>query len=312
MSYPRLPFLFLPVMRAELPGWGWLCQKLRLTSPAHNYRWKDAPVVTMRGKWHGYLMELRLSYWSDRLTYFLGRSIELEVPLAMRRLLRPGDLFIDIGANIGMIMLQGSQLVGPSGRVICFEPNPTCLDRLRRLASSNDLETLMVHPMALGSRDDTLKLTVIDDDPGMGTLAGEGIPADRISASYEVPVRRGDDVLAGLDRPPAVIKLDVEGFELEALQGLDQTLASHRPAVLMEYHADSLIRAGASQSKVVAFFEERGYLGYAMSTRRRMRRHRLVLTPISAEETGPTNCDALWIHRDDPRRDRIALLIARR
>jgi hypothetical protein len=67
----------------------------------------------MRGKLHGYEMSLDLGNWSNRQTYFLGRFYDLPTQLVLLSCLRPDDIFVDIGANEGMISLLASRLVGP-------------------------------------------------------------------------------------------------------------------------------------------------------------------------------------------------------
>jgi precorrin-6B methylase 2 len=69
-------------------------------------------------------MELDLAAWSERSAYFLGRFYDLNLQMLMIQILKPGDRFVDIGANIGMLSILAARLVGPSGRVESFEPNP--------------------------------------------------------------------------------------------------------------------------------------------------------------------------------------------
>src|SRR5690242_13564500 len=102
----------LPYSRLELPGWGKL---LRLCGAMNRTGWEGAPVRTIRGKKHGYLMPLDLSNWSERLTYFLGRHHEIFTSLFLEAAVRPGETFIDVGGNIGMITLHAAALVGPAG-----------------------------------------------------------------------------------------------------------------------------------------------------------------------------------------------------
>jgi hypothetical protein len=114
-------FLVRPYMVRELPGWGKLAQ---LIDYRWNWLWIGGPVKTIREKLHGNLMRLDLSNWSDRLNYFLGRWYDLEIQLLMADLVKPGQTIVDVGAHRGEFALAASKLVGKSGRVICFEPNP--------------------------------------------------------------------------------------------------------------------------------------------------------------------------------------------
>lgn len=297
MSYPKLPFIILPATRLEAPGWGKLYHVFHLDSPAHYSRWDHAPSRIIRGKWHGYQLKLDLSNWSERHTYFLGRFYDLGTQLALKAVLNRGDRFVDVGANIGMITLLGAYLTGPEGRVDSFEPNPACVARIREHLELNRLEHVHIHNMALGADRQTMRLSVVTEHTGMGTLAE--IPAqDRalISAEHDVQVVPGDEVLLEDEMPVRLIKMDVEGFELAALKGLSQTLERWRPAVISECVEEHLVRAGASREELLTFMTAAGYTGYAVETRRQVWRHRLELKPF-ALESGANN--VLWLHGKD-------------
>lgn len=83
--------IILPITRRELPGWGRVLHMIGRTGYEHDHQWADAPVKVIRGKEHGYLMELDLTDWSCRITYFLGRFYELHVLRLLDEMLEPGD-----------------------------------------------------------------------------------------------------------------------------------------------------------------------------------------------------------------------------
>ena len=105
--HPRLSFLALPLTRAEVPKWP---KVIEMVSADWDERlkgaWREHAKVVARGKRHRQLMNLDLADWSDRMTFFLGRYYELGVLETLDLLLRRGDRFVDIGANIGMITLH--------------------------------------------------------------------------------------------------------------------------------------------------------------------------------------------------------------
>jgi hypothetical protein len=170
--------MLLPYTRLELPAWNRLLRAAKVSGYKHDSDvWAFAPTKTIRGKVHGYLMNLDLTDWSQRKTYFLGRYYELHIQLLLQKVLKNGDRVVDVGANIGMITLCASALVGDSGIVKSFEPNPECLDALTDILTLNRIKNVAIHPVGLSDVQDrmTLRIVVNREHPsghsGVGTLA---------------------------------------------------------------------------------------------------------------------------------------------
>ncbi len=290
----------------ELPAWGHV---LRWTGAFDADAWRQAPREIVRGKWHGYLMSLDLRNWSERQTYFLGRFYDLPTQLVMRHALCPGDVFVDIGANIGMMTLLGARLVGPRGHVHAFEPNPQALERLNGSVAMNGLKTsVSVHPVALSDAPGRLTLSVVTEHTGMGTLAD--IPPDQqalVSRRHEVAVSTGDDQLADCPRLDA-IKVDVEGFECQVFDGMQRTLSRHRPWIVAEVVREHLERAGTSEARLFELLGSLGYEPFALHTQRHGMRHRLRLLPIDPARPQHRQ-NVLFMHPDQRVRTRLARFI---
>jgi FkbM family methyltransferase len=113
--------------------------------------------------------------------------------------LRHGDRFFDIGANIGMISLLSSRLVGPEGVVDAFEPNARCIARIHTLVNLNHIGNVRVHEMALAATNAWLPLSVPKYNSGEGTLTRVDErnfgPSDNIER-FKVPVGVGDEALS--------------------------------------------------------------------------------------------------------------------
>jgi FkbM family methyltransferase len=132
-------------------------------------------------------------------------------------LIRPGDVVLDIGANIGLYTLPMSRAVGATGTVVAFEPDPDNLRILEHNVKTNKCDNVRIVPCALGSHEGEVGLYQVDDNRGLLSFADLG----RTGKSVKVPVRRGDAVLRELAVPtPAALKIDVEGSEPLALAGL--------------------------------------------------------------------------------------------
>lgn len=152
--------------------------------------------------------------------------------------IRPGDCVWDIGANVGVYSELFARAVGRPGRVISFEPSPTCAailkDRLRHCGIETTWE---IAPIALSNEDGQAWLSV---------AAGDTAPSNHLASrsgptTVSVPTARGDSLLAAGYEAPAVMKIDVEGFEGEVLDGMTSilTIPSLR-AICMEIHFATL------------------------------------------------------------------------
>lgn len=158
-------------------------------------------------------------------------------------LLQPGMTFMDIGANFGTYTLIGAQAVGDEGRVIAIEPSPAIAALLLENVIMNGFAgRCRVLPCALGDCEGTATLHEFATRQGSNTLLPQ--IADIARAEYDetitartVPLRTLDAIIAECapDRID-LIKIDVEGFEEQVLEGGRQMLARHRPKLIMEWH----------------------------------------------------------------------------
>jgi lipopolysaccharide transport system ATP-binding protein len=170
-------------------------------------------------------------------------------------LLRPGDRVLDVGANLGYYTTLCAECVGPAGQVDAIEPDPdnfTLLD-----ANTRELQRqgrVRLHRIALSYRSGSAKLFRSKDNAGMHRLYDS---ACCDGTAIEVRARRGDELaLAPLD----FIKIDVEGFEAAALQGLASTLAqSPNVKLLCEYSPLAMLEAGAHPAQWLKWMSEQGF-----------------------------------------------------
>jgi FkbM family methyltransferase len=164
-----------------------------------------------------------------RCVYFTG-DYDRKITWLCRKLLKPGDVALDIGANLGVVALAMSRIVGSTGHIHCFEPNPR-MQALLRQSINRSGGNIILHELALGAADSRMQLYVPSSNIGAGSLIRSGNSA----ATFDCLVRRLDDVI-----PPnhldivRLIKLDVEGFENQVLLGAERLIQSSRPAIIME------------------------------------------------------------------------------
>ncbi len=155
-------------------------------------------------------------------------------------LLRPGDTFWDVGANLGYYSAVFSEPHFELREVHCFEPNPSLVPLLKRSLGSRDSVT--VHPFALGRQAGRIGLHI----PRSGGLPISGLASLRASArgrAIPVDVRTADEVIANGAAPPDVMKIDVEGWELHVLAGYEG-MRQKRPVVALEWIDEVAGQAG--------------------------------------------------------------------
>ncbi len=181
---------------------------------------------------------------------------EPTVSRTITRILRAGDVFIDIGANIGYFSLLASKVVGPQGLVIAFEPLHENVSCLLDTCSRNRTDNVICLSLALGDacRPVTLHLSG-DGQVGLTSLRPVGDQTRRVLSS------RLDGILdETLFARVRLIKLDVEGAEMNVVQGMEGLFArGHRPFVICEV-TDAFTRSlGASASMLVQRFASYDY-----------------------------------------------------
>jgi FkbM family methyltransferase len=139
---------------------------------------------------------------------------ELEERQLLQKRLGKGDTFVDVGANVGAYSLWVAAIIGPDGRGLAIEPQPTVLARLRANIALNDGFNVQVFPCGAGPSDGTMQLSIGSTNEGGASLA-TALGGDN---SVEVAVRPLLSMVleAGLERIDA-LKIDIEGFEDQAL-----------------------------------------------------------------------------------------------
>lgn len=266
--------LVRPYTRRELPGWGYLYRHL-IGDYRRDALWQGQPERWIRGKLHGYKVKLNISGWSNRATFFLERFYDLPTQLLLIALLRPGDVFIDIGANEGMMTLLAASQVGSQGHVIAFEPNPLPRQRLEEAIAVNSIANVDLHPCGLADSPGSLTMFVPDNNSGEGTFTATGRTD---GTEVTVPVMTGDAALEG--KRPRLVKIDVEGFEFRVLSGLERMLATARPVIVMEMIAGHLGRDGQTPEAVMGLLKKQGYAARKLGLSKSGGHHRLELLPV--------------------------------
>lgn len=177
----------------------------------------------------------------------------------MRRLLRPGMTFVDVGAHIGWHTLLAARAVGRTGHVYAFEPDPSNFHLLRKNVAVNEYEgraTLV--PAAIC--DCVRRVTLFAHGHGSVCSTMFGMP--RIGAEcIEVEATSLDQFFGERDWPPVdFIKMDIEGAEGVALRGMREVSRRNRDLkLIIEYVPPNLRAAGTTPHRLFEVFEELGF-----------------------------------------------------
>ena len=194
----------------------------------------------------------------------IGKSFETDVLQIYAGLIRPGSVVLDIGANIGLYSLLGSEMVGPKGRILAFEPEPNTHAVLLKNLSANRIKNVTALPMALSDRNGIVELAVPvvvkarfeygDSYLSMNPSATEG-------SSNAIPCRRLDEVLEEMNISKVdLIKIDVEGAEYLCLSGAERLLQEdHKPIILLECDEILSRRFGHSVFDTLLLLHQHGY-----------------------------------------------------
>ena len=172
--------------------------------------------------------------------------------------LKPGDVFVDVGAHVGYFTLLAARRVAGIGTVLSIEPNPLALEQLRQNVERSGLRNVRIADTACGDTDHAVRLYLhTESNSSMASLSAVNAAA---GAEVDVKCTTLDSLcqqhqLARVD----LVKIDVEGAELSVLRGMERILRGMRPVIVLELEPRLLNSFGATRESVHAFFAEYEY-----------------------------------------------------
>ncbi|MFN8625560.1 MAG: FkbM family methyltransferase [Candidatus Binatia bacterium] len=183
-------------------------------------------------------------------------TVEFESYRAFAAMLRPGDVVYDIGGHIGTYTLVALNGIGPSGRVIAYEPHAFTRRYLEQHVRWNGGEdrTLIRRACCGAVRGRAAFYCLPERTEGMSGL----VPVEGFSQVL-VDVTTLDQEVSILEAIPTVIKIDVEGAEWEVLRGAESTLRKYHPRLALSLHPHALESVGASGGDVLGWLVQLGY-----------------------------------------------------
>lgn len=205
---------------------------------------------------NGLTFKLDISNYVDHAFYFEIGDPGFE---RLKNMVKEPWNIMDVGANIGTTALTFAQLAS-KGRVIAFEPNSTNFKRLSENASLNQAKNISLNNVGLGSKDEQVKLYVIDEtNPGMNRILNGASVQDSVRSEV-ITIKRLDDFLTkeALERVD-LVKIDVEGYEFNVLKGAERILNEFKPVLFIEVNDDNISQNGSSAKELITHLAQKGY-----------------------------------------------------
>lgn len=169
----------------------------------------------------------------------------------LRATLARGATLVDVGANVGYFSVLGSELVGPTGRVIAIEPEPRNVSLLKANLWRNGCDNTVILPIAAYRDRGFLPLSFNEDNRGDHQVARHG------SVDLLVPCARLDDLLA--DIHVDFVKIDTQGVDHDVVEGLSGLIQSDRVPIMCEFWLDGLEERGVDPLEVAGSYERLGF-----------------------------------------------------
>lgn len=192
-----------------------------------------------------------------------GAGYEQGTAHVIRHFLKPGDTFVDVGAHVGVFSCCAAALVGETGGVFAFEPDPVNFARLSHHRAYNALHHIDLHRVAVGDRAGLVEFFVNSDNDGghaLWDVRGHHFN-EKTRANPSPPTRI---IQVKLDDFPEItslrlLKIDTEGAELRVLRGAEGLIERFHPQIIAEINPFGLSQLGDSPQKLVDFMAAKGY-----------------------------------------------------
>jgi len=245
----------------RMKEWIWIKQLLRLlkgqdadsfsaaTTIAPYLSRDHLPIVPIHGD------DLRLQLDRHDSLGLLQRPFEPDEVSLVKRVIKPGQVVLDIGANIGYYTLLFSRLVGDAGKVIAFEPDPDNAALLIQNLAANQCQNVTVHQVATGARQAILRLYQCAENAGMHRAYNSICCTTDYRSVTSVAIDQFLENESQID----FLKMDIEGYEYFALQGMQAILEEKAPKILVEFSPFALAEAGVTTTAFIEFFAKRNY-----------------------------------------------------
>jgi FkbM family methyltransferase len=247
---------------------------------------------------NGVFFSLDLRDHLQKQIFWYG-SYENQYTQFLLRLLRPGYVFFDIGANIGYYGLTAAAKIGSSGKVHCFEPASQLFQRIQKNIALNRFENILANQVAVSDGMDKMKLYLSSgDNLGMTGLT-KASNFSGIEELTETIILDKYIQIHDLKRVD-IVKIDIEGHEMAALRGMTTMIDRFKPLLLIEVLKTPLMRYDQSPRDIYRFLLSKGYQPYDLQAKNKL------VKIVSEEKEGSL---IVFAHQDDQRIQKYILSI---
>lgn len=215
--------------------------------------------VIKKTTYFGASFNLHIDDWIQENIYFTQDYEHAELTYLSQHL-KADDVFVDIGANIGVYSLIASKLLAAKGKVISFEASAKNYDRLQEHLSLNKAENIKAHHLAIAEKEKEITLYYDAQEANIGMISAY---ANSNEIGEKIKAVALDDFLP--NQKVDFIKLDIEGGEYDALKGMQKLLQKQNPTLLIEIEEDIIAKTEYTVEDLINFLKELGYQKYFIS-----------------------------------------------
>ena len=229
-----------------------------------NEKWERIGLIKFNIPGTSHFMILNPQYWAQRLSIFAGQYYEFSINKFLRKYLNPGDIYIDIGANIGFHLLNASFLVGNRGKCFAFEANPKVYEILKAHVVLNRIANVNLYNCALYDEDTNLQLKWASNEGGGGNFRPDVVTNEESLA--DVKAHKFDGLIDIAIDNRGICKIDTEGSEVKIIRGMKEFIKIHKKIIyVIEITPDWYISFGDSYTEIFKILEEAGFIAYDIS-----------------------------------------------
>jgi FkbM family methyltransferase len=232
--------------------------------------WFRGPICELKVHGRRFFVDLRDRVVARRLYWF--KVYEHEETDVVKTVVKEGMTVLDIGANIGYYTVLFSTLVGEKGRVLALEPSPYNFEMLGKNIEANNLANVVTLQRAVSDQGGEVVLDVSGSNFAAHHLRRGDAQGEEAGDAVRVPCVRVDDVVAERGLTPDFIKMDIEGAEYLAVQGMRETMKANDNVLMMcEFNPPAIEGLGGDPAGYLDALAELGFRFFEILGKNRLR-----------------------------------------